>query len=433
MISKEKAIENIIQVCTERLNSIYCAGIPDFVMERFEREITALKASDTALNFEAYRVVSMAARRMSIPMITGNGTFLAYLLGYMSVNPLPAHYYCTKCGQYECENNYNALGIDLPEKVCSCGHEFISMGIGIPFECVWGEKRHHKKQDLTIRCGSALIPFAEKALCDLFGNERVIKYGIKGRKQDGTPNIYWIMGGFAILPDNISKSDLEDEICWLENGDECIDSNYMVMNDIMHISVVSAKITDVLYECQNRTGIFAADIPLSELSEFTCKSLFSLGSFLAESMVCDILKPNTKREICRALSAAYSTVETIKKGDQFAESVKSFFESDAFKKYPFIEREDFITYLISNGVSAEDAVTANKFFWRGRSSEKGFGEVLEKYEFPEDFYETVKQYIYLFPRYHNAAYLYMYLLLVKYSKYDRKTYMSILNKFSQRN
>lgn len=431
MISKEKAIENIRQTCQERLNSIYCAGIPDFVSQRYEREMTALEASDTVLQFEAYRVVSQAARRMSIPMITSSGTFLSYLLGYMGVNPLPAHYYCTECGQHECEDNYNALGIDLSEKECSCGHKFISMGIGIPFECVWGEERQQETQDLTIRAGTSLVPFAEKALRDLFGDERVIKYGIKGRKQDGTPNIYWIMGGFAILPDDISRADLEDEICWLENGEECIDSNYTIQHNVMRMSLVPVKMLDILYECQNRTGIFASDIPLQELSEFTCKSLINLGKVFGESVVCDIVKQDTKREICRTLSASHSTLETIKKGEHFAESIKSFLESDMFKRYPFIEREDFFTYLTGNGVSAEDAITANELFRRGRSAEKEFVEALEKYNFPEDFYETVKQYKYLFPRFHNAAYLYIYLLLAKYSKLDRKMYMSVLNKFSQ--
>lgn len=432
MISTEKAIENISQACMERLDSIYPAGIPDFAAERFEREMTVLKASDTAQIFEAYRVVSMAAKRMSIPIITSNGTFLAYLLGYMGVNPLPAHYYCTECGKYECEDNYNALGIDLPKKVCSCGHKFISMGIGIPFECVWGEKNQVKNQDLTIRASAMLFPFAKKSLCDLFGEDRVIAVGIKTAKPNGSPNLYWVMGGYAVLPDDINRDSLEDEICWLDNGEECLEANYVYQNKFIRVPIISINPIEILYECQNRTGIFAADIPLSELSEFTCKSLFSLGSVFAESsIVCDILKPNTKREISRALSAAHSTVDTIKKGDEFAESVKSFFESDVFKKYPFIEREDFFTYLTSNGVSAEDAVTANKFFRLGRSAEKGFGEVLKKYDFPEDFYEAVRQYRYLFPRFHNAAYLYMYLLLAKYSKHDRKTYMSVLNKFSQ--
>lgn len=38
MITKEKAFENIQKTCEERLNQIYCAGIPDFVNERLQLE-----------------------------------------------------------------------------------------------------------------------------------------------------------------------------------------------------------------------------------------------------------------------------------------------------------------------------------------------------------------------------------------------------------
>ena len=141
MISKEQAFANIKKSCEEQLHKIYCAGVPDFALERFNKEIEMLKSSETILQFEAYRIISKVAREHSIPMITGNGTFIAYLIGYMGLNPLPSHYYCSCCGKSECHNNYNQFGIDLPPKNCSCGNQMISMGIDIPFDCVWGSKK----------------------------------------------------------------------------------------------------------------------------------------------------------------------------------------------------------------------------------------------------------------------------------------------------
>ena len=105
-----------------------------------------LKSSETILQFEAYRIISKVAREHSIPMITGNGTFIAYLIGYMGLNPLPSHYYCPCCGKSECHNNYNQFGIDLPPKNCSCGNQMISMGIDIPFDCVWGSKKQKENR-----------------------------------------------------------------------------------------------------------------------------------------------------------------------------------------------------------------------------------------------------------------------------------------------
>lgn len=239
-----------------------------------------------------------------------------------------------------------------------------------------------------------------------------------------------MMGGFAVLPDDVTRTDIEDEICWLENGEECIDSNYVRENGLMHISLAPVSLLDILYECQNRTGIFAADISLRELSGYTYKSMLSLGPVFSESAVCSAVKPDTKRDICRVLSSAHSTVEAIKNGGQFTDSVQAMFESETFGKYPFIEREDFFIYLVDNGVYSEDALAAYRYFRLGRSDNEKFGEALEKYNFPAVFYEAVRQCKYLFPKYHNAAYLYIYLLLAKYSKQDRKVYMSAAGKFS---
>lgn len=101
-ITKEQAFENIQKACEERLNQIYCAGVPKFAKERLERELKALLKSETIFQFEIYRIVAQAAKSESIPINTCNGTFIAYLIGYMLLNPLPAHYYCKNCGHSEC-------------------------------------------------------------------------------------------------------------------------------------------------------------------------------------------------------------------------------------------------------------------------------------------------------------------------------------------
>ena len=200
MISKEQAFANIKKSCEEQLHKIYCAGVPDFALERFNKEIEMLKSSETILQFEAYRIISKVAREHSIPMITGNGTFIAYLIGYMGLNPLPSHYYCSCCGKSECHNNYNQFGIDLPPKNCSCGNQMISMGIDIPFDCVWGSKKQKENQSLSIRTVWKIIPLAAKVVSNHFGYD------------------------------------------------------YIRQNPDIQRNIISTKTMEFLYECQNRTG-----------------------------------------------------------------------------------------------------------------------------------------------------------------------------------
>ena len=61
MITKEQAFANIKKSCEKRLNEIYCSGIPNFALDRFNQEITALENSETVLQFEAYRIIAQTA------------------------------------------------------------------------------------------------------------------------------------------------------------------------------------------------------------------------------------------------------------------------------------------------------------------------------------------------------------------------------------
>ena len=70
-------------------------------------------------------------------------SFIAWLLGGTSVNPLPAHYYCPICRKVEFVSD-EKCGLDLLDKKCSCGRNYQKDGFGIdvsnmyPF-CKWNE------------------------------------------------------------------------------------------------------------------------------------------------------------------------------------------------------------------------------------------------------------------------------------------------------
>ena len=132
--------------------------------------------------------------------------------------------------------------------------------------------------------------------------------------------------------------------------------------------------------------------------------------------------------MCRAFSATHSTIDTIERNDKQAYSIKEFMESDMFAKYPFIEREDLFIYLVERGVPSEEALCANRYFFKGKSSNPKFREILDKYGLEEDFYEFALKYRYLFPRHFDVAMLYIFLRLAVYSKIDRKWFLKVVNK-----
>ena len=96
-------------------------------------------------------------------------SFVAWLLGGTSVNPLPAHYYCPVCKKVEFVSGV-ACGIDLPDKKCSCGCDYHKDGFGIdainmyPF-CKWNE----------IYVSNGGTKLVKKCLCEFFKGYGEIK------------------------------------------------------------------------------------------------------------------------------------------------------------------------------------------------------------------------------------------------------------------
>ncbi len=431
MITKTQALTNIRKSCEDRINKIYCAGVPAVVRERLEHELKFLENSESIFSYEIFRIVCNTAKRINAPVIASNGSFISYLLNYMGINPLPAHYYCDKCGKIECTNNYNIMGIDLPQKQCSCGEKMKSMGIGIPFECQWGTEKNPKTtQDITVRSVKELMPYANTALGKVFGDERVIAIGHTYMNEDGTPSIYCSFGGFAILNEKDNKADLEDEFNWLEDCEPCIGRNYIHQNNLLHIDILPVNLLEAVYESQKQIGLFASDINHDRLAEIDCKALLKMGKAVGEYKIIKELMPDTKAGISRVMSAAHSTIEFEGEANIYPETLVKYMKSDIFRKYPFIEREDFFTFMLDMGADSELAYTIFEYLRTGRHNRNPneFRKLLENINVEEDFFEAVSHYRYLFPRYHNAAYLYFYLILTEYAHIDRKAVAKILNR-----
>ena len=100
----KNAYENIKKTCDKALLIKYPAAIPQSVSDRYNEELSYLKRSDYINDFEITRILCEEARKSSQliqPRGLLGGSFIYYLISDSKVNPLPAHYYCPKCGYYE--------------------------------------------------------------------------------------------------------------------------------------------------------------------------------------------------------------------------------------------------------------------------------------------------------------------------------------------
>lgn len=110
-----------------KLYQRYSVTPPRFIEIRLNRELKMLRPADLVNSM----LIFVTLANMECPyylMGESAASFIAYLLGYSSANPLPPHYYCSACHQVE-----RVVGVmdgfDLPEKLCPvCGNPMTGDG-----------------------------------------------------------------------------------------------------------------------------------------------------------------------------------------------------------------------------------------------------------------------------------------------------------------
>lgn len=83
-----------------KLYQRYSVTPPRFIEIRLNRELKMLRPADLVNSMLIFVTLS----NMECPyylMGESAASFIAYLLGYSSANPLPPHYYCSACHRAE--------------------------------------------------------------------------------------------------------------------------------------------------------------------------------------------------------------------------------------------------------------------------------------------------------------------------------------------
>ncbi len=93
---------------------------------------------------------------------------VAYLLGTVDENPLPAHYYCPKCKTVEWMDGKCVF--DLRDRTCACGERMKSDGFDIPYETYLPYAKKLRVADITdesyLELSEATFSHYQKSLLD---------------------------------------------------------------------------------------------------------------------------------------------------------------------------------------------------------------------------------------------------------------------------
>lgn len=123
-----------------KLHQKYGADVPDFILKRFWYEWELVVSKGAAKSMVYAFTLCQALWALDCPFYLAgevSASFLHYLLGVSSANPLPPHYYCPACHATELVSD-ELDGFDLPSKQCACGKLMYGDGHGLDADYFWG-------------------------------------------------------------------------------------------------------------------------------------------------------------------------------------------------------------------------------------------------------------------------------------------------------
>lgn len=436
------ALQNIKNSCQNKLNRLYPKGIPGDIETRYKNELSFLEHSEFIDDFEIFRRLSEEAEKSS-NIINSRGTlsgsFLYYLLGNNSFNPLPPHYYCTECGYYEPVDT-PLFGIDLPRKKCPhCNSDILADGYDLPIESVWGNDGK-KLISFDYNVNSDFLPFARRVLQSIYPDHTIAPWGMfqmdasAGISHPDERIIGIALAGYAILPSGNTIHDYPDLISYLEDGDACITGGTWELEEhiLKPIRLFTLDYLDELIQLQRATGIYTHDLNNRELREITWSNIYNTA---APNNNLRILfhefKPKTYKDMTAFVSSCHNS-HSWHKADYNAIDMgeyKKMISSDAFKKYPCFTREDFFNHMIRLGIERNMAFDAAERIRKGHANSCGkYQQQFFALPIPDEIKEIAKNYLYVFPRAHCIEYILIYAKLAYYAKTDSRAFSKIVFK-----
>lgn len=431
----KNAYKNVKEACKQRLQELYPLGLPKLIKERYETELKFLKDSKYVDDFEILRLLYNEAKKCS-QFLSLRGTitssYITYLLSESILNPLPAHYYCPKCGRFETIQT-KLFGIDLPASTCpNCGMDLIADGFHLPLESAWGNDGK-KIISFDYNISEEFLPFAKHVLESLYPENVIAPLGIHERtKEDDIIGIKSF--GYIILPTGQQIEDYPEMVTYLEDGELCLSGNlWDIENHGLHrVQLIPNPFVENLIALQRKTGFYVGEITQQNLRTLNWNDLINTMSLSkGESYFFRSLKPKTFFDMVCVDAASHNTTtgdERSFQGDYY--SLPKAFDLSEFKKYPCYTREDFFDVLLELDFPREKAFDISEYIRKGKQNSglQKFKDEFATFNLPEELQTVAKQYLYLFPRCHSAEYVLMFARLAFYAKKDSRAFSTIVYK-----
>ena len=401
----------------ERLALIYGDNVPLIAQSRFEYEKSKLEGTFMPVLYSLIAKISAVSKENGYETsCTGSlgSSFIAYILGASSLNPLPPHYLCENCKCVHFMPEYNSAW-DMPEKLCTCGNRMARIGHGIPFETVQSEIKC-KYAASVVAC--EMMPKAVEIIKEMSAFMSVVCV-MQSSDTAKKYNPY----RFFFIPN--SKPDFKIVNC---NEEERYDlyANYS-------LSVLASAQLDKLHrlcvECDTKVeNIFPESSMLDSLSAATVEGLDEFKSDYMKDLLLKT-KPKSFYQLSKICGLAHGTGTWEEVGLELFENGVSLDNLIAF-------RDDVFIYVIEAmrkkgiyeglGFAYEIMNTARRGLYVINGIKDKDKRFLEELELAPWFIPAITKLSYLFPKAHALYYVQKTIYLLWFKKHFPKKFDEII-------
>lgn len=427
--SKANTLSQLVKkYCTQK----YGNHPPEVILSRMERELRSVLEHGFESNYLLAHSLAEAMKASSAPYWfsgTSGCSFLAFLLGITEVNPLPPHYYCSKCGQTEFVS-LTQDGFDLPPRQCLCCGSTMH-GDGHDLDFAWfagsdGTKTPCFDEYYTTKKG---IAATEKELR-------------KSREITPLMSDDGIFAGWYLS----SKNDFKDAL-WQKIDHPCERGKTLqaIQYDPTrignpHILVLQNDMLSALEELSFKTDIALSDIPMDD--EHVYDSLWKelqADTVLPYNPLClvGLYAPGERAENwIHKLWHQYSCNELRFSDLIHIFGVKNGTTDNLHRNFEmrniFCDRDSVYQYLLKFGLPKTDAFWLADKVRSGKMTEilsiKKSSKKIEHLDLPMWFREEASHIQYLFPRGHAIGYLMNCMRMAWFYHYYQRKFEQQVNK-----
>lgn len=363
--SKEK-IENYVY---KKIHNLYGYDVPKKILMRVKEELDIIfKNKYDVLYLIVYLLVKKIKQNNNIiqSRYATSSSFISYLLGITSINPLKPHYRCSNCKNVIFKNNVS-IGYDLPDKDCpKCHHKMIKDGCNINYEMflknniipnfALNTNNNQYLKYIKQILGKDCIYYAK-----LIGT--YTKHDIKNVEE----NIFCTQvkkiegrysGKLLIIPDISSVTSISYDTL-SKSAFKTISFDYKdLKNKVLELNIYENNVSKMLNKLQKITNKKIDDIPLNDFNviESISKYPFGISEFDEMNKILKKLKPINFGELIKILG--------IYKLGIWNKNLKNKIDKSSINNI-ISSKDELIDFLVMNKIDKDEAFEIMQFISNG--------------------------------------------------------------------